>query len=125
MTSANALHRRVGGSFNVTATGFASPTFSETGVTWPASLGAISHVLGGTPAPDTHGAYQFGSWRTTACGGTTQPFTLTIKGVPCTAAASGLISCLAGNGNAKDLLGSNNGGPARWLRPSTSRTRQM
>jgi hypothetical protein len=111
ITSAASTSFTVGtaGSFTVTATGYPSPTFALNG-TLPAgiTLGAVSGVLGGTPAPDTQGVYQFGIVANNGVGsGTTQPFTLTINAVPCTAPASGLISWLPGNGNANDLLGAN------------------
>jgi hypothetical protein len=37
-----------------------------------------------------------------------QPFTLTINAIPCTAAVSGMISWLPANNNTNDLIGSNN-----------------
>jgi hypothetical protein len=112
ITSANSATFTVGsaGTFTVTATGYPSPTFSETGAL-PAgiTLGAISGVLSGTPEPDTQGVYSITMMASNGIGSpASQPFTLTVNPIPCTAAASGLISWLPGNGNANDLLGSNN-----------------
>jgi hypothetical protein len=112
ITSANEATFTVGtaGSFTVTATGFPSPTFSVTGAL-PAgvSLAANTGVLSGTPAPDTQGVYSITMMASNGVGSAaSQPFTLTVNAIPCTAAASGLISWLPGDGNANDLLGSNN-----------------
>ena len=60
ITSGNSATFTVGqaGTFTVTATGFPTPTFSETGALPNGiSLGAVSGVLGGTPGPDTQGTY--------------------------------------------------------------------
>lgn len=112
ITSANATTFTVGtaGTFTVTATGFPSPTSSETGAL-PAgvTLGAISGVLGGTPGPDTQGTYNITMMASNGVGSAaSQPFTLTVNAIPCTAAVSGLISWLPANNNANDLIGSNN-----------------
>jgi hypothetical protein len=112
ITSANNATFTVGAAstFTVTATGFPSPTFSVTGAL-PAgvSLAANTGVLSGTPAPDTQGVYNVTMMASNGVGSAaSQPFTLTVNAIPCTAAASGLISWLPGNGNASDLLGSNN-----------------
>ncbi|MFL6531445.1 MAG: LamG-like jellyroll fold domain-containing protein, partial [Chthoniobacterales bacterium] len=112
ITSAASTTFTVGtaGTFTVTATGFPSPTFSETGAL-PAgvTLGAVSGVLAGTPGPDTQGTYNITMMASNGVGSAaSQPFTLTINAIPCTAAVSGMISWLPANNNTNDLIGSNN-----------------
>lgn len=112
ITSANNASFTVGtaGSFTVTATGTPPPTFSETG-TLPAgvTLNGTTGVLSGTPAPDTQGSYPLTIKASNGVpSDATQPFTLTVNGVPCTGAVSGMISWLPANNNANDLIGGNN-----------------
>ncbi|MDQ6862029.1 MAG: putative Ig domain-containing protein, partial [Verrucomicrobiota bacterium] len=112
ITSANSATFTVGaaGTFTVTATGFPTPTLGETGAL-PAGIAfaANTGVLSGTPGPDTQGTYNITLSASNGVGtAASQPFTLTVNAIPCTGAASGIISWLPGNGNPNDLLGSNN-----------------
>ncbi|MDQ6739398.1 MAG: putative Ig domain-containing protein, partial [Actinomycetota bacterium] len=112
ITSANNATFTVGqaGSFNVTATGFPSPTFSETGALAAGlAFAANTGVLSGTPRPDTQGSYPVTMMASNGVGSAaTQPFTLTVNAIPCTAAVSGMIMWLPANNNPNDLIGSNN-----------------
>ena len=69
------------GSFTVTATGFPTPTLSESG-TLPSGVtfNTTTGVLSGTPASDTGGAYNLTFTAHNGVGSdATQPFTLTVN----------------------------------------------
>ena len=73
--------------FTVTATGFPTPTYSETG-TLPSGVtfNSTTGVLSGTPAAGTNGVYTITITATNAAGTTTQTFKLTIA--PCITSAN-------------------------------------
>ena len=85
ITSANNTTFTVGtpGSFNVTATGYPAPTFTETGALPSGVTLSSAGLLSGTPAVGTGGVYSF---TITAKNGTlpnaTQGFTLTVDEAP-------------------------------------------
>src|SRR5208282_1397699 len=77
------------GSFKVTATGYPSPTFSETGALPSGVTLSAAGVLSGTPAAGTGGAHTI---TLTAANGiapnTTQSFVLTVDQAPAITSAS-------------------------------------
>jgi hypothetical protein len=83
ITSANATTFTVGslGTFNVTASGFPLPTFSETGaLPSGVTFNMTSGVLGGTPGVGTGGIYNFTITATNSIGSSgAQAFTLTVS----------------------------------------------
>ncbi len=85
ITSANNTTFTVGtlGSFNVTATGYPAPTFTETGALPTGVTLSLAGLLSGTPAVGTGGVYPI---TITAKNGTlpnaTQSFTLTVNEAP-------------------------------------------
>ncbi len=85
ITSVNAATFTTGKSntFTVTATGYAAPTFSETG-TLPSgvTLNATTGVLSGTPSSTSGGTYVITIKATNAAGSSTQSFTLTVNQPP-------------------------------------------
>jgi len=91
ITSSNSSSFTVGtaGTFQVTATGYPAPTFSDanfsgcttslpSGVTFSSSTG----VLSGTPANGTVGSYTVCFNATNTAGTATQTFTLAVNGIP-------------------------------------------
>ncbi len=92
ITSANKVTFTVGsaGSFTMTATGYPTPTFSETGALPSGVTLSAAGVLSGTPAAGTGGVYSISVTASNAAGtSATQTFTLTVDQAPAiTSAAS-------------------------------------
>jgi hypothetical protein len=85
ITSANSTTFTVGssGSFQVNATGFPAPTFSETGALPTGVSLSPSGLLSGTPAAATQGSYPITITATNGVGSNaTQNFTLTVNTAP-------------------------------------------
>ena len=78
-SSANATFKvGVAGKFTPTATGFPTPTFTESG-TLPAGVTFANGVLSGTPAAGTARSYVITLTAVSGGGNATQAFTLTVK----------------------------------------------
>jgi MBG domain/Bacterial Ig-like domain (group 3)/Putative Ig domain len=91
ITGANNATFAVGtsGSFTATATGFPSPTFSETGILPTGVTMSSSGVLSGTPAAGTGGTYPLTITASNGVGSNaTQSFTLTVDQSPAITSAS-------------------------------------
>ena len=98
------------GSFNVIATGFPIPTFSETGALPGGVTLSSAGVLSGTPNADTDGSYPITITATNGVGSDAmQAFTLTVDPVTCTPPPANMISWWPGDGNASDLVGGHDG----------------
>ncbi|MGH8973282.1 MAG: putative Ig domain-containing protein, partial [Acidimicrobiia bacterium] len=90
ITSANAATFTVGtpGSFTVTATGFPTPTISETGMLPSGVTLSSAGVLSGTPAVGTGGIYPITITATNTAGTFDQSFTLTVNQAPAITSAN-------------------------------------
>ena len=112
ITSANSATFTEGnfGSFTVTATGFPPPTFSASGTLPSGVTLSTSGVLSGTPAAASGGAYLITITASNGVGNNAQQsFTLNVSAAVCSAPPADAISWFAAEGNAKDLLGANDG----------------
>ena len=128
ITSADNTTFTVGtaGSFNVIATGFPIPTFSETGALPGGVTLSSAGVLSGTPDADTDGSYPITITATNGVGSDAmQAFTLTVDPVTCTPPPANMISWWPGDGNASDLVGGHDGTFGGWCECERSwRSRQ-
>ena len=98
------------GSFTVTASGFPAPTFSASGTLPSGVTLSSSGVLSGTPAAGSGGAYPITITASNGVGSNAQQsFTLNVTAAVCSAPPADAISWFAAEGNAKDLLGANDG----------------
>ena len=88
------------GSFQMTATGFPAPTFSETG-SLPGGVGLTSAgLLSGTPAAGTGGTYVITVTASNGVGtNATQSFTLTVNQPPAITSANGTTFTVLSNGS--------------------------
>ncbi len=98
------------GSFTVSASGFPAPTFSASGTLPSGVTLSSSGVLSGTPAAGSGGAYPITITASNGVGSDAQQsFTLNVTAAVCSAPPADAISWFAAEGNAKDLLGANDG----------------
>ncbi len=111
ITSANSVTFTEGnfGTFTASATGFPAPTLSATGAL-PSGVTFTNGVLSGTPNAGTAGNYPITITASNGVGSDAQQsFTLTVAAAVCSAPPVDAISWFAAEGNAKDLLGANDG----------------
>jgi hypothetical protein len=89
------------GSYHITASGFPSPTFTETGaLPSGVTLNSSTGVLSGTPAAGTAGVYNLTIKATNSVGSTTQAFTLTVNQAPAFTSANSATFVVGTSGSA-------------------------